>query len=176
MKKHIIGLMLFSFIVSAAAIIYGVLNILFPVPEAVSVFVPQHNQVERTHCKMKREIKEQKISSPLITQAVFDQKMKRFSWHLARSEAKSAIVLHFFISDAKGTRYIDSVSAESSIGDGELNYSPFYMNLDKIDSQANLYLIADNDADSTFNGFHEKRQPVEFDAGKAIAVTIDYGK
>ena len=173
MKKHIFGLAIFSFIVGAAAIVYGI----FSYSEIPSVSVPQYVLAERMHCKMKRNLNESKIDSPTIYQAVFDVKNKRFSWYLSGSKRNSQTVLHFFISDSKGTQYIDSVPAEGLNGDGDLNYSPFYRNIDKLDPNVNFYLIAEVDG-VTSHGFHENNinHQVKFDAGKATAVTKDFGE
>ncbi len=69
MKKHIVGLAIFSFIVSAAAIVYAIFN----VPEVIPVsVVPQSDSLSKpTACwNTKRKLNESKIDSPTITQAV----------------------------------------------------------------------------------------------------------
>jgi len=173
MKKHIIGFTLFSIIVGTAAFIYAMFNVV----NVEEVFVPAYTPTYQTKScwKMKRDLKES-ISSPTITQAVFNLKTKKFSWNLANEEANSSVVLHFFVSDGKGTRYIGSNPAKSSERDDELNFSGSYMTLNKLNSQTNLYLIAENNAASTlFSEFHKSHQ-VEFDASKAVAVTIDFGE
>lgn len=172
MKKHIVGLTLFSFIVVAAAIVYSMFS-LSQVEEVPAPADYQHYSSKTSCWKMKSK---SNVASPFVNQAVFNAKTKRFSWYLSKSETSSSILLHFFVSDAKGIRYIDSVPADGLKGDGELNYSPFYMELNKLDSQANFYLITEVDTLLPYKNFNEYSRAVAFDASKAIAVTINYGK
>ena len=169
MKKHIIGFTLFSIIVGTAAFIYAMFNIV----SVEEVFTPAYTPTyQGKSCwKMNRDLKDT-VDSPTITQAVFNLKTKKFSWNLSTVETDSPILLHFFVNDGKGTRYIGSDPAKNLVSDGELNFSRSYTNLNKINSQTNLYLIAEMNAPSSF---HKNRQ-VEFDAGKAVAVTVDYGE
>ncbi len=172
MKKHIIGFTLFSIIVGTAAFIYAMFNVV----KVEEVFAPAYTPTyQRNSCwKMKRDLKET-INSPTITQAIFNLKTKKFSWNLSTVETDSPIVLHFFVNDGKGTRYIGSDPAKNLVSDGELNFSRSYTKLDKINSRTNLYLIAEMNATSSIYGYHKSRQ-VEFDASKAVAVTVDYGE
>ncbi len=175
MKKHVIGFTLFSIIVGTAAFIYAMFNVV----KVEEVFAPAYTPTyQRNSCwKMKRNLKESEVNLPTITQAIFNLKTRKFSWNLSTIETDSPIVLHFFVNDGKGTRYIDSVSAKSLVRDGNLNFSPSYMKLGKLDSQANFYFIAEVNG-ALPNYFHEKKisPQVKFDASKAVAVTIDYGE
>ena len=78
MKKHIIGLAVFSFIVGASTIIFSVLS----PSEIIPVPVPQNNSTNLpTSCwAMKRELKEFNSNSSIIKQAVFNLNTKQFSW------------------------------------------------------------------------------------------------
>ncbi|MCY7376780.1 MAG: hypothetical protein LH472_12540 [Pyrinomonadaceae bacterium] len=125
---------------------------------------------------MIRELEQSEVKSPVVTQAVFNLNTKRFYWNLVNSETADSIVLHFFISDEKGTRYIDSVSAKSLIGEGELNSSPSYMKLGKFVVQTNLYFIPEYARTSTFYDSYHKSPKIKFDVRNAVPVTIDYGK
>ncbi len=168
MKKHIIGLALFSFIVSAATVIYA----LFNVPEIITVSAPQYIPTQRTNCKMKRELKESKSNSPLITQAVFNLKTKQFSWELARQKVNSPILLHFFIKDEKGTSYISTEQGINSVRYGEMFFSGSFIWIGNLDSYMNLYVIAEL---APTPGHYKNYQP-EFNADKAIPVLLDYGQ
>ncbi len=172
MKKHIIGFTLFSIIVGTAAFIYAMFNVV----NVGEVFTPAYTQTyQRNSCwKMKRNLKET-INSSTITQAIFNLKTKKFSWNLSTVETDSPILLHFFVNDGKGTRYIGSDPAKNLVSDGELNFSRSYTKLDKINSQTNLYLIAEMNAPSSYYEDQKSRQ-IKFDASKAVAVTVDYGE
>ncbi len=76
MKKHIIGLTLFSFIVVAATIVYS----MFSLPQVEEVPAPadyQHYSSKTSCWKMKRESSEGNDASPFVTQAVFNVKTKK---------------------------------------------------------------------------------------------------
>ena len=95
MKKHIFGLALFSFIVSAAAIVYAFFN----VPEIVQVHevvpTPQYFSVERTFTATKE--KNQKSMRIQVKQAVFDLQTKQFNWELATPDRKWNDCSTFFL-------------------------------------------------------------------------------
>ncbi len=175
MKKHIIGLTLFSFIVSAAAVVYAFFNVpeIIPVSEVVAVSAPQYVPVQRNHCKMRRQLEESEVNSSIITQAVFNMKTKKLSWNLVSADSDYPTLLHFFVKDEKGLRQIPSLYVEYAEKDGELNFSESYGNLSRISPRANLYLIADTNS-YLYSG--DLKRVVEFDSSKAIPVIIDYGK
>lgn len=172
MKKHIFGLMLFSFIVSTAAIVYGFLNILFPVPNSVSVFEPQYAPAERAYYKMREK---SEASSIEIKQAVFNTRTKSLSWELESSRAVEFPVLHLFVKDEKGARLLDSIDTVRYFTDADATkFSNQYLELSNVSSKTNLYLIPDTNASSAEN--ETGRYDVMFDSAKAFPVTIDYGK
>ena len=171
MKKHIIGLALFSFIVSAAAVVYAVFN----VPEIISVVAPQYIPTERTNCKLKRKVEQLKDNSPLITQAVYSVKTKKLSWKLASLDSPKTTALHWFLKDEKGVQRIDAFYVNELSGIEEVNsYSELGKMLSKLSPKANLYLIADTKRAYVIS--NELKRPIEFDLNKAIPVTINYGK
>lgn len=166
MKKHILGLAIFSFIVGAAAIVYAVFN----VPETLLasqvipvLVVPHNDSMEKpTSCwNMRRGSKESNLDQPVIKQAIFNLKTKQFSWELAAPNADLPIALHLFVKDEKGTRFVDSFLAVDS-----------FEWADELDSYANLYVIAERAPTSKF----DKKHPPKFDANKATAVLLDYSK
>ncbi len=177
MKKHIIGLALFSFIVSVAAIVYAFFNVpeIVPVAEVITVSAQQSVPV-RYSCKMKRSNR-----SVEIRQAVLDLQTKQFNWELATPEIDEPIALHFFSNDDKGTRYITSEQINNKFShNGVLRFSNSYSWLNKRKSYENLYVIAQFDSEATnysenYQVYGNKFQP-KFDAAKATAVTIDYGE
>ena len=176
--KHIIGLSLFSFIVSATAIVYALFNVpeITPVYELVST--PQYVPAERIHCKMK---KNSTAASVEIKQAVLNLQTKQFNWEFLTPDTDGAIALYFFSKDSNGTRYITSEQVNNKFSyNGALRYSSSYDWLNKRKSYDNLYVMvqfeseAENHSDDS-RIYIEKVRPY-FDPAKAIAVTIDYGE
>jgi len=179
MKKHILGLALFSFIVSAAAVVYAFFNVpeIVQVSEVITVSEPQYVPT-RTSCKMRSTPKNNSIK---IEQAVLNLQTKQFNWELATPDREEAIALHFFSKDAGGTRYITSEQINNKFShNGVLKFSDSYRWLNKRDSYENLYVIAQFDSEvinysENFQVYGDRFQP-KFDAAKATAVTIDSGK
>lgn len=168
MKKHVFGLLVFGFIVSAAAIVYAVFN----VSEIVSVSIPKYASAEKTDCKFNREIDQPKIVSLNVIQAVYSVKTKKISWQGTLPDKKTLTYFHFWSVDEKGLKFIDSISANKVLrGDRLTDSDGKQLNLDKISSSANLYLVPDNFKQSSSN---EIEHHPKFDKEKAIPVTIDY--
>jgi len=176
MKKHIIGLAIFSFIVSAAAIVYAVLS----VPEIVSVSEPQYILAERTHCKTKRQLRDSEVKSPIVTQAIYNVKTKKLSWQSNEADLGRGTVLHWVLVDEKGIQKLSSFFAKDYVKDSQGNYEvnyPFPMldeTTSKVNPKANLYLVVDTKSSNGINT--EARRMIEFDLSKAIPVTVDYGE
>ncbi len=170
MKKHIIGLALFSFIVSAAAIVYAI----FSIPEIITVSAPQYIPAQRKHCKMKRELNESEMNSIEVKQATINMKAEELNWEIVAPEINAPIALYFFSKDINGTHYISStpvITEFSRIGKLKIN-KPFKF-LYEPKSYENLYVIARFVSDSEI--YNQNNLP-KFDAAKATAVTVDYGK
>lgn len=184
MKKHIIGLTLFSVIVSAAAIVYAVFN----VPKIVSIAPMHYIVAERTHCKMKRAANRSAVDSPAVTQAVFNLKTKQLNWEFTApssdadskisidfSDASSKIALHFFVKNKNGTRYLNSVltpglaASENDV----IKASGSYEWLDNLDSYENLYVTAEY---TTWEKFQDKAVQPKFDSEKATSVLLYSGE
>ncbi len=179
MKKHIIGLALFSFIVSTAAVVYALFPVpeIAPVSEVITVSVPQYNA--KRSCRMR--LRSDNSASIEVRQAVLDLQTKQFNWELATPDIDEPIALHFFSNDDKGTRYITSEQINNKFShNGILKFSTSYGWLNKRKSYENLYVIAQFDSEATnysenYQVYGNKFQP-KFDAAKATAVTIDYGE
>lgn len=173
MKKHIIGLMLFGFIVSATAIVYAFFNVseFAQVNEVVSVSTPQYVSSEKTHSKMRLKSRSNSIE---VRQAVLNIQTKEFSWELVTPQDDLMLVLHFFLKDNEGTHYITTEQQPHitmKAGKHRFNTTSFDW-LSERKSYENLYVTAEffPEYDYTYD-----YQPT-FDATKATAVTIDYGK
>ncbi len=189
MKKHIIGFAIFSLIVGTTAFIYAMFNVVrveeVPAPTYYQTYSPT-----KSCWKMKRELRESKLDSPKVVQAVFNMKTKQLNWELVAPTIDSPIALHFFIKDKHGARYFASEKNIRSLSNrGKLNYTATsnsangtskvinitssYSWLENLTSYENLYVIAEfaQTAKISDNNF----QP-EFDAEKATAVLVDSGK
>jgi hypothetical protein len=174
MKKHIFGLAIFSFIVGSAAIVYSFFNVpeIVPVPAVITVSESQPVLMRKTSCKA-RVIK--KTGGVEIKQAVFNLHTGQFSWELATPDVDAQVALHFYSKDENGTRYIMTERVNNKFShNGILRYSSSYGWLIKRKSHENLYVIAEFEPESENYNFSTS-QP-KFDALKATAVTIDYGK
>ena len=173
MKKHIFGLAIFSFIVGAAAIVYAMFN----VGKVEEVFVITNNQnypMPKSCWKMKHESKKSSIGEPMLKQAVFSVKTKKLAWELAQSRIDNFPILHFFVKDEKGVRLLDSIHTVKYFTDANATkFSNQYLELRKLSPQANLYLIPDT---TVYSDEGETDRHIMFDIGKAIPVTVDYGK
>ena len=168
MRKHIIGLVIFSFIVGAAAVVYAIFN----VPEIIPVFAPQYAPVERTHCKMRREIKEPEINSIEVEQATINLRTKEFNWEIIAPETDAAIKLHFFSKGNYGTKYLISSPVINFSHTGSLRINKSFRFLYDRESYENLYVIGEFYSESKV---YNETNPPEFDIKKATAVTFNYG-
>jgi len=189
MKKHIIGLALFSLIVGTTAFIYAMFNVVrveeVPAPTYYQTYSPT-----KSCWKMKRELRESKFDSPKISQAVFNVKTKQLNWKLDAPAIDAPVVLHFFVKDEKGARYIASEQKLSSGGrsgqvemdkraidsggrDGEVKFTSSYLSLDKLSSYENLYVIAE--FFPTAKIYNKNFQP-KFDTERATPVLVDSGQ
>ena len=172
MKKHVFGLLIFGFIVSAAVVSYAVLN----VSDVKEVFVVTNSETypEVKSCwRMNKQSKDSNNNSVKINQAVFNLQSKEFSWELATPETNAPIALHFFSKDGKETHYITTDSISGSIArNGLLRFNTTYQWMTKCKTLDNLYVTADFNLQ--YGHYGNNFQP-EFDAANATAVTVNHG-
>jgi hypothetical protein len=194
MKKHLFGFALFSLIVGATAFGYA----MFKKVRVDEVPAPaQYETYSSTKScwKMKRELREAKLDSPKINQAVFNVDTKEFNLRLETPETSSSVALHFFVKDKKGARYVASEQILGVVGRDDLlekidsrtidekglneikvtgSYSSLdNLGLDNLGPYENLYVVAE--FASAAKLYKRNYQP-EFDAAKAVPVLIDSGK
>lgn len=173
MKKHILGLAIFSFIVGTAALVYGLFAALLPTPRVAPVETPSVTTYPSTKScwKMKQE---SKIDSVQVYQAVFNLQSKEFSWELTTTKSNAPIALHFFSKDGAGTRYITTETVNGSLAhNGFLKFNTNYPWMGKDNSFENLYVVPEFVPSGA--NYSNAVQP-RFDAANATAVTLDYGK
>ncbi|MGI8788016.1 MAG: hypothetical protein ACR2HG_09680 [Pyrinomonadaceae bacterium] len=171
MRKHFIGLGLFSFIVVSAAVIYAV----FSVPEINSVIVSRYETTSMpTSCwRMKRESSETKVRPLMVKQAVLDLKTKQLNWELTVPSPTSQITLHFFVKDKNKTRYINSISVPAGFENGIVNAASSYKWLDNLASYENLYVMPEYTSQDKLKN---ENAPPKFDADKATSVLLYSGE
>lgn len=167
MKKHVLGLTLFSFIVGATAFVYGIFFAVSPVvPVAVEMPVAVSTYPATSCWKMKRDSSDVSLK---VNQAVFNLQSKEFSWEIATPRKNAMIALHFFSKDGTGTRYINTETVNAWMAQGGvLRFNNTYQWMRKLKSLENLYVTAEFETGSA--------QTPKFDAANATAVTLDHGK
>jgi hypothetical protein len=185
MKKHIVGFILFCFVVGVAVFTSGVWRI-FSEYEKV---VPKRE--EDSYSKIKPILTETEATvgaidkkSPTVRQAVFNLNTKQVNLELLFRDRVSTsesihVKLSYFRNDSKGARFITSevvsLLPESFYyrnKDATAVFTSSYEWLDKLDSYENLYVVAE------FTGKYssaEKTTP-KFDAGFAKEILLFSGK
>lgn len=184
MKKHLFGVALFGLIVGTTVFIWSMFN--NDSREKAYAPADYSTYAETKSCwKMKRNIRESKISIPVIRQALYNVKKEQIKVELISndstdSEKKFPMIFNFFKKDASGFHYIASeqmFSVSNSNGDGEEDkisqVNGSYDWLHDLDSYSNLYIAVDFAPRSQFR--IRNFQP-EFDAHNVIPVTLDFGK
>ncbi len=172
MKKHVFGLLIFGFIVGAAAIVYTVFN----VPEVISFSAPAEysTKMPESCWHLKKESSASNSKGLFIRQAVYNVPTKRFDAELAVSGDASVIALHFFSKSNEGTNYIETVQIGNGVENGQIEISSTGFDwLNSRKSSENFFVIAEVSSEQTY--IEADNQPT-FDFNKAVAITINYGK
>ena len=174
MTKHIIGFILFSFIVGVSgffALVFGEL----PQPEKTTVInIPRFESKSRCHKKNYRHFADQQTSVSVV-QAVFNQRTGLLDTDLLIKREDSSVknvtfALHFFAKDSDGTRYLASESYYLKPDfDGQYTTvqglpSRSYEWFEDLTSRENVYVVADTEKMGNAGS-----APV-FDESKATAV------
>lgn len=188
MKRHLLGLMIFSSIVFSAIVINRIL-----VKTSEFVFVPatETENWEKTSCFKKKQTRiytetvtvERRAESPVVTQAIFNDRTKQISISLhfepVNYEVGSTpIRLTYFREEAGKMKLIKpefitmpAQGFDSNNGTLAASVVASYEWLDNLDFTDNLYVQAE-----TVPAYGKARTAPEFDAGKAMAVTRLVGK
>jgi hypothetical protein len=173
MKKHIVGLAVFGFIVGAAAIIYAIFNVQEIIP--VAVVTKNDSPSKPTACwNTQRKKGASKLDSPIVAQAVYNIDTKTLRWKLDSTGSDGSTVLYLFSSGEHGLEKIDAFySAGTSSGERRKDYNliPDTIN-GKLSYDANLYIMAEAKQKALFS--NPIGDTTNFDPARAIPVTIDY--
>ncbi len=167
MKKHIIGLALFSFIVSAAAVVYAFFN----VTEIPLVSAPQNSSTDLPFScwRIKPEQRNFINDAVKVRQAVFESDTQTLKFELD-APTNDRIGMHFFVKDAAGTRYINSFF---TINSKEIRGTQTYRYLENLESTGNLYVMAES---TSWDEHQSGNSHPEFDVKSATPILLDYGK
>lgn len=140
MKKHLLGLALFSFILGTTIFVYSMFNVFNIQEVAAPNYSPNYSRP--TSCwNMKRKVNRWNSNSPIVRQAIFDSKLKQLNWELDTSGVNTPIVLKFFIKDEKGTRYINSILVPSDAYRNDSFSATSFYELKNLKSYENLYVV-----------------------------------
>jgi hypothetical protein len=131
MKKHILGILLFSLIVGSAGIIYGYFNL-------IKVSVQKSDT-----CRFRTNDSDSGGAGsggyrPILRQAVLDLKTKQINWEFSDKNLKTSIALHFYTVDAYGSKHLKTEYVRTTS-----DFASSYLWLDNLKSYENLYVIAD---------------------------------
>jgi hypothetical protein len=174
MKKHILGIAVFSLIVGVSVFVYCVFafeNVktdCFPQLQNKIVESVVYNEVGGGGSGGERKI---------IKQAVLDLKTKQMNWELYEDRNKQKpVLIHFFSADKNGERFIKTVYAPTAD-----EFVSSYDWLDRLGKYENLYVIAEYenvDPNRYSKSSQVKPMPLEmpaFEINKAVPILIYSG-
>lgn len=184
MNKHIIGLIVFSFIVGMSAIVAGFFIRMPQIPEIAPVRVSESNDYiyrGNTYCKKnkrKPRPKNSDLAFAKVSQSVFDLNKKQLDTEFIIERANDStedvnVALHFFVNDRFGVQHIATefvtLTPNFDLGDKAMTskISSFKW-LSNLESRENLYVMAEV-IDNNYS--YEKLPPI-FDTYEATAVLI----
>lgn len=185
MNKHIIGLIIFSFIVGMSAIIAALFVPMPQMPKLDSVKVSESNDYiyrGNTYCKKKKRKPRPKdyseLASAKVSQAVFDLNKKQLDTQFTIERGDDStetvkVALHFFVNDRFGVQHIKTefvtLTPNFDIGDKAITTkTSSFKWLNNLESRENLYVIAEVVTDS----YNYKHYAPVFDSYEATAVLL----
>lgn len=147
MTKHIVGLILFTFIVGTTAIISGVFGST-QLPKKRTLINQKDNfkvykkKKRKRRCRRKRPKPRLEKIEATVSQALFDKNTNQFITNIKfknRSYAERDVDLHFFVKDKHGERYIKTETIPVSTS--KQQYINKFKWLRSFGSSENLYVI-----------------------------------
>jgi hypothetical protein len=185
MNKHIVGLIIFSFIVGISAIIASFFVQMPQIPTLDQVRVSGENPyIYRGHksCgKKKRKPRPRdysELASAKVSQAVFDLDKKQLDTEFTIERTNDStetvnVALHFFVNDRYGVQSIATefitLNPNFDIGDKAVTtkISSFKW-LNNLESRENLYVMPE----VVTNEYNYTNYPPTFDSSEATAVLL----
>jgi hypothetical protein len=156
MKKHILGIALFSLIIGSAGIFYSFFADDYDTYNIVETEVYSYESFDGGFVE----------SQPIIRQAVLDLKTKQINWEFSNRNNKADIALYFYIVDSHGVRYLNSEHTRTTN-----DFVSSYIWLDNLKSYENLYVIAVD-----MNTHRAQSAIPRFEINKATSVLLYSGK
>ena len=146
MTKHIVGIILFTFIVGTSAVVAGLFDVV--TSKAKSVVVKENYRVykkkkRKKRCRRKRRKPHRVNVEANVAQAVYDKKLNQLTTSLvfSRNLKRSVEVdLHFFVKDEFGTQYLKKETLYASNSNNTYENSFTWFN--RLESKENLYVMA----------------------------------
>lgn len=146
MTKHIVGLILFTFIVGTAAVVSGLFGNT-PTPKKYTVvksndkYRVYKKKKRKKRCRKKRRHHHPKLEAT-VSQALFDNSSNKFITSIKFKNNRYSerdVDLHFFVKDRHGERYIKTETIAVS------TYQKQYVNsfkwMKNFGSRENLYVV-----------------------------------
>ena len=180
MKKNIIGLAVFSLIVGIAVIIESA----FFVPEQSDYLAVAVNKeylpAKETSCRRIRrrisetsEMQNRQSEKLSIKQAVLNLHTKQIDWEMTVPHNNPLFVLHFFVKDDQGTRYIASEVGPGMFGNdadtSKMEFTSSYLWLDTLGAYQNLYVVPEQ---LSFSEYRSSDFSPEFDKNTAVPILL----
>lgn len=171
MKKHLLGLGIFSFIVVSFGVVYAFL-FAPKIPQVVEVRKPVYEFDKRNKCSFS-ERRSQKPSFR-ITHSTLLENNRKFNAIIEAEniDENAQFDLHYFVNDGKNVEYIATESAKvKKIVIESKFYWGIELNLDKwqkkFNNKNNFYFIPELTAEGNKS---QDQNNIEFDSAKAIPV------
>lgn len=177
MTKHIVGLIIFSFIVGISAFVAGLFAASSGVPSVSPVYVfdkyaSEKKRKKKRRCRPHRSLHyrdwDNTLQSVTLKSADYDVATSEFSTVAAFGKdvpEEFNLDLYFYVSDNNGTRFITTETLEAS--SWTRNYEDSFGWLSRFQQPENLYVIAHvRTLDDDYS------DPPVFDIDKATPVTI----
>ncbi len=183
MNKHIIGLIIFSFIVGMSAIIAGFFAPMPQMPKIDSVRVSEANDYIYRGGKSCRQKKRKPrlqnydiLASAKISQAVFNLNKRQLDTEFTVERGNDStenvnVALHFFVNDGFAVQHIKTeyvtLTPNFDMGDNAItSKTTSFRWLNNLESRENLYVISE----VVEKAYSYSNQPPFFDASEAAAV------
>ncbi|MEZ5425217.1 MAG: hypothetical protein R2747_03025 [Pyrinomonadaceae bacterium] len=186
MTKHIVGIIIFSFIVGTSAVI-GSLFYTVPGPDSVSVTETDnyvYKKKKKRRCRRKKRRPRQELNGEAtikIQQAVFNQATRKLDTRILLEREDDSteavdVALHFFVSDKYSTRHLAtefiSVSPQlfGATEKGQ-RFSNSFSWLTDLQTRENLYVMPEVVGDR--NSY--LKNPPTFNPFEATAILLNSG-
>jgi protease II len=166
MKKHILGLVIFSLIIGVSAFFYGIFGF-----ETKSC-----NYKKKRHHRKHHE-KTISDNANIIKQAVFNKNENTFNFKLGKLDADTGIIFHFYAKSNNETRYLRGIIAQYK---PEIEIKNKKKAVFRIDEDNSLFNLSENEnlyviPELIYEGSDASNNIPKFDHNSAVAVLNNFG-